>query len=85
VGAPCCLTVDGDEVVPIWPQRRHPTRKAMSEQDRIDPVDELAQPAPTECRDGTQKTCPRRKISSKSSQLVIVAQTTSSITSLSGT
>src|SRR5215468_723098 len=60
VGAPCGLAVDGDEVVPVRPQRRHPTRKAASEQDRIDPVDEFAQPALSrnaviELREGAQE------------------------------
>jgi len=60
VGAPCGLAVDGDEVVPVRPQRRHPTRKAACEQDRIDPIDELAHPTLTrnavmEFRKGAQE------------------------------
>lgn len=53
MGAPCGLAVDGDEVMPIWPQLRHPTLEAASEQQRIDPVDKLAQPALT--RDAVMK------------------------------
>ena len=47
LGAPRRLAVDGDEVVPIRPQRRYPTLETASEQDRIDPVDEFAQPTLT--------------------------------------
>lgn len=45
VGAARRLAVDGDEVVPIGPQRRHPALEAAPEQERIDPVDQAAQPA----------------------------------------
>jgi len=60
VGAPCGLAVDGDEVVPVRPQRRHPTRKAAPEKDRIDPIAEFAQPTLTrnaviELREGAQE------------------------------
>jgi len=45
VGAPRCLAVDGDEVVPVRPQRRDPAVEAAAEQHRVDPVDQGAQPA----------------------------------------
>ena len=44
VGAPRGLSVDGDEGVPVRPQRRHPILKAAAEQGRIDSIDEAAQP-----------------------------------------
>ena len=45
VGAARGLAVDGDEVVPARPQRRDPAVETAPEQDRIDPVDQVAQPA----------------------------------------
>ena len=44
MGSACCLAVDGNEIMASWPQRRNPARKAAPKQDRIDPVDEAAQP-----------------------------------------
>src|SRR5258706_12391220 len=60
VGAPCGLAIDGDDVVPVRPPRRPPTRKAASEHNRIAPIDEFAQPALTrnavmELREGAQE------------------------------
>ena len=45
VGAARRLAVDGDEVVPARPQRRDPALEAAAEQDRIDAIDQVAQPA----------------------------------------
>ena len=45
MGATCRFAVDGDEIMPIWPQRCHPTCKAAPEQGRTDPIDEATQPA----------------------------------------
>ena len=45
VGAPRGLAVDGDEVVAIRPERGDPALKTTPEQDRIDTVYEIAQPA----------------------------------------
>jgi hypothetical protein len=45
VGAPRCLAVDGDEIMAIRPERRNPALETTPEQDRIDAVDEVAQPA----------------------------------------
>src|SRR3984893_13801354 len=92
VGAPRGLAVDGDEVVPVRPQRRHPTCKAASEQDRIDPIDQLAQPALArntvmKLREPAQEI---EVVPAPGTHVVeivteaIVAQVTSSITSLSG-
>ncbi len=44
MGAPGGLAVDGDELGPIRPHRGHPALEAALEQERIDPVDEDAQP-----------------------------------------
>jgi hypothetical protein len=45
MGATCRFAVDGDEIMPIRPQRDHPTCKAAPEQGRTDPIDEATQPA----------------------------------------
>ena len=45
VGASRGLAVDGDEVVAIRPERRNPALETTPEQDWIDAVDEVAQPA----------------------------------------
>src|SRR5208283_4152175 len=45
VGAPRGLAVDGDEVVTTRPERRDPALETTPEQDRVDAVDEIAQPA----------------------------------------
>jgi hypothetical protein len=47
MGATCRFAVDGDEIMPIRPQRDHPTCKAAPEQGRTDPIDEATQPALT--------------------------------------
>jgi hypothetical protein len=52
--------VDGDDVVPTWPESPDPTLEARAEQKRIDPVDQGSQPAGAryaemEWRDHTQK------------------------------
>jgi len=45
VGAARGLAVDGDELVAVGPHRRDPILEAAPEQNRIDPVDQAAQPA----------------------------------------
>src|SRR3954464_3451437 len=45
MGAPGGLAVDGNEIVAVWPQRGDPALEAASEQERVDAVDEGAQPA----------------------------------------
>ena len=45
MGPSCRLAVDGDELGPIRPCRRHPAFEAVLEQDRIDPIEQDAQPA----------------------------------------
>jgi hypothetical protein len=45
VGSARCLAVDGDEFVPVRPDLRGPAIEAVAEQERVDPVDEGAQPA----------------------------------------
>jgi hypothetical protein len=59
VGAARRLAVEGDELVPPRPLRCHPALEAAPEQDRIDPIDESAQPAfagnaVVECREPPQ-------------------------------
>src|SRR5438105_8181249 len=39
------FAVDGDELVPVRPQRRNPAVETAAEQDRVDPVDEGTHPA----------------------------------------
>src|SRR5215470_3024891 len=39
------LAADGDQIVPVGPERLDPAFEAASEQDRIDAVDQRAQPA----------------------------------------
>jgi hypothetical protein len=47
MGAARGLAVDGDEGVPVRPQRCHPTLEAATEQNRINPIDQRPQPAGT--------------------------------------
>src|SRR3954451_16153141 len=47
VGAPGSLAVDGNEIVAVWPQRGDPALEVASEHERVDAVDEGAQPALT--------------------------------------
>jgi IS5 family transposase len=92
VGAPGGLAVDGNEIVAVWPQRGDPALEAASEQERVDAVDEGAQPAlagdaVVEGREAAQtaRWCvPQATMSSKSSQEAMVAQVTRSSTSWRG-
>src|SRR5271165_1687735 len=47
MGAARRLAIDGDEIVPPRPKRRDPALKTTPKEDRIDPIDEAAQPALT--------------------------------------
>jgi hypothetical protein len=86
------LAVDRDQVVPTGPERPDPVLEAAPEQDRIDTVDQRAQPPLA--RDGEMKrreppekfeVCrPQAAISSKSSHDAMVAQVRSSSTSDNG-
>jgi len=96
VGAPGGLAVDGNEIVAVWPQRGDPALEAASEQERVDAVDEGAQPAlagdaVVEGREAAQNGevvrapgVPQATMSSKSSQEAMVAQVTRSSTSWRG-
>src|SRR5215467_5762041 len=92
VGTSGGLAVDGDEVVPSRPHGGDEGRKAAREQRRIDPVHQIAQPAGarhavmevTEAAQEIEVVLAPRTISSKSSQVAIVAQVTRSRTSLRG-
>jgi hypothetical protein len=45
VGVARRLAVDGNELMPVWPQCHNPIFKAAAEQGWIDPIDEAAHPA----------------------------------------
>src|SRR6266852_7039266 len=45
VGSARRFAVDGDEFVPVRPERGNPAVETTAEQDRIDPIDEMPQPA----------------------------------------
>jgi len=45
MGAPGGLAVDGDEIVPVGPHRSDEGLEAAGEQGRVDPVEQVAQPA----------------------------------------
>src|SRR5216110_1923551 len=93
VGSARRFAVDGDELVPVRPQRRNPAVETAAEQDRVDPVDEGAHPALAgdavmEFRKAPQKGemmfAPSDDVVEIASQEAIVAQVTSSRTSASG-
>ena len=84
------LAVDRDQVVPAGPECLDPVLETAPEQDRIDPVDQSAQPpltgnAEMKHRRKNSRWCrPHAAISSKSSHDAMVAQVRSSSTSDSG-
>jgi hypothetical protein len=60
VGAARGLTVDGDQIVPVGPERRNPAFETASEQHRSDAIDQRPQPA--SARDAEMKRREPQKI-----------------------